>query len=47
MTIISTIKGLQKQAVNFQHYGKEEALKNTEEKIANIEQELDEIPIVQ
>lgn len=43
---IKTIKGLQKQAVNFQHYGKEEALKKTEEKISKIEQELDEIPIV-
>ena len=31
--IISRIKGLQKQAVNFQHYGKAEALKKTEEKI--------------
>lgn len=45
-TRISVIKGLQKQAVNFQHYGKMEALKKTEEKIAALEQELDEIPIV-
>ncbi|MDF2902966.1 MAG: hypothetical protein K0S25_604 [Bacillus sp. (in: firmicutes)] len=44
---ISTIKGLQKQAVNLQHYGKEEALKNVEDKIAQLEQALDEIPIVQ
>jgi cell fate (sporulation/competence/biofilm development) regulator YmcA (YheA/YmcA/DUF963 family) len=43
---ISVIKGLQKQAVNFQHYGKVEALKKTEEKIAALEQELDELPIV-
>lgn len=43
---IKTIKGLQKQAVNLQHYGKEEALKRTEEKISKLEQELDEIPIV-
>lgn len=43
---ITTIKSLQKQAVNFQHYGKVEALKKTEEKIATLEQELDEIPIV-
>ncbi len=41
------IKGLQKQAVNLQHYGKPEALKKVEEKIAQLEQELDEIPIVQ
>lgn len=46
-TLISDIKGLQKQAVNLQHYGKIEALKKVEEKIASIEQELDEIPVVQ
>nr|WP_295971595.1 RicAFT regulatory complex protein RicA family protein [uncultured Bacillus sp.] len=45
-TSIKAIKGLQKQAVNFQHYSKEEALKKTEEKISQLEQELDEIPIV-
>lgn len=46
-TLIADIKGLQKQAVNLQHYGKAEALKKVEEKIAEIEKELDEIPIVQ
>ena len=46
-TLIADIKGLQKQAVNLQHYGKPEALKKVEEKIASIEKELDEIPIVQ
>ncbi|MBM7655176.1 RicAFT regulatory complex protein RicA family protein [Neobacillus cucumis] len=46
-TLISDIKGLQKQAVNLQHYGKSEALKKVEEKIASIEQELDDIPVVQ
>ncbi|MCM3570761.1 RicAFT regulatory complex protein RicA family protein [Neobacillus mesonae] len=46
-TMISDIKGLQKQAVNLQHYGKPEALKKVEEKIAAIEAELDAIPIVQ
>ncbi len=45
--IISEMKGLQKQAVNLQHYGKPEALKKVEEKIAFLEQELDEIPVVQ
>ncbi|QCJ42110.1 hypothetical protein FAY30_09440 [Bacillus sp. S3] len=45
--LISDIKGLQKQAVNLQHYGKPEALKKVEDKIASIEQELDEIPVVQ
>ncbi|MCS0671576.1 RicAFT regulatory complex protein RicA family protein [Cytobacillus firmus] len=44
---ITTIKGLQKQAVNLQHYGKAEALKKTEDKIAQLEQQLDEIPVVQ
>lgn len=44
---ISNIKGLQKQAVNLQHFGKKEALKKTEDKIAALENELDEIPIVQ
>ncbi|WP_338452123.1 RicAFT regulatory complex protein RicA family protein [Niallia oryzisoli] len=43
---ISSIKALQKQAVNFQHYGKVEALRKTEEKITALEQELDEIPVV-
>ncbi|OMP68671.1 RicAFT regulatory complex protein RicA family protein [Domibacillus epiphyticus] len=41
------LKSLQKQAVNFQHYGKESALKMVEEKIEKIETELDEMPIVQ
>jgi cell fate (sporulation/competence/biofilm development) regulator YmcA (YheA/YmcA/DUF963 family) len=45
-TLISDIKGLQKQAVNLQHYGKPEALKKVEAKIMSVEQELDEIPVV-
>lgn len=45
--LISSIKGLQKQAVNFKHYDKPEALKKTEDKIAKLEAELDEIPVVQ
>ncbi|MFO1445988.1 RicAFT regulatory complex protein RicA family protein [Bacillus sp. Bva_UNVM-123] len=44
---ISNIKGLQKQAVNLQHFGKKEALKKTEDKITALETELDELPIVQ
>lgn len=43
---ISDIKGLQKQAVNLQHYGKPEALKRVEDKIASIEEKLDAIPVV-
>jgi cell fate (sporulation/competence/biofilm development) regulator YmcA (YheA/YmcA/DUF963 family) len=46
-TLISDIKGLQKQAVNLQHYGKPEALKKVEDKIASLEGQLDEIPVVQ
>lgn len=45
--MIASIKSLQKQAVNFQHYEKERALKLIEDKIENLEKELDEIPIVQ
>lgn len=44
---IASLKTLQKQAVNFQHLGKEKALKLIEEKIAKIEEEIDELPIVQ
>ncbi|MCA1042458.1 RicAFT regulatory complex protein RicA family protein [Bacillus infantis] len=46
-TAITSIKGLQKQAVNLQHFGKEEALKKTEAKIEELERQLDEIPVVQ
>ncbi|WP_223700132.1 RicAFT regulatory complex protein RicA family protein [Sutcliffiella deserti] len=45
--MVASVKSLQKQAVNFQHYGKHEALKKTEQKLDNLLQELDEIPIVQ
>ncbi len=44
---IASLKSLQKQAVNFQQYGKERALKIIEGKIENIEKEIDEVPIVQ
>lgn len=44
---IASLKSLQKQAVNFQQYGKEKALKMIEGKIEKIEEEIDEIPIVQ
>ncbi|MBC9875196.1 RicAFT regulatory complex protein RicA family protein [Macrococcoides bohemicum] len=43
---MASLKSLQKQAVNFQNYGKEKALGMVEEKIANVEAELDEMPIV-
>ncbi|RHW39509.1 hypothetical protein D1B33_01300 [Lysinibacillus yapensis] len=44
---IASLKTLQKQAVNFQHLGKEKALKLVEDKIAKVEEEIDEVPIVQ
>lgn len=45
--MIASIKSLQKQAVNFQHYEKDRALHLVEGKIEKLEKELDEIPIVQ
>ena len=42
-----SLKTLQKQAVNFQHLGKEKALKMIEGKIATIEEEIDQVPVVQ
>ncbi len=44
---IASLKTLQKQVVNFQHLGKEKAVKLVEEKIAKIEEEIDATPIVQ
>lgn len=44
---IKKIKALQKQAVNFQAYGKHEALKKVEAEIDRLQDEIDEIPIVQ
>lgn len=43
---MASLKSLQKQAVNFQNYGKERAYQMTEEKIKKVEAELDEMPIV-
>lgn len=45
--LISSIKTLQKQAVNLQAYQKTEALKVVEQKIDELQAELDAIPIVQ
>lgn len=44
---IASLKSLQKQAVNFQQYGKERALEIIEGKIAKVEGDLDAIPLVQ
>ncbi|WP_101843957.1 RicAFT regulatory complex protein RicA family protein [Halobacillus sp. Marseille-P3879] len=43
---IKKIKALQKQAVNFQAYGKTEALERIEKEIDRLQDELDAIPIV-
>ncbi|MDQ0216989.1 hypothetical protein ELQ35_09340 [Peribacillus cavernae] len=45
--MIASIKSLQKQAVNFQNYGKEKAYTQVQAKLDALEQELDELPIVQ
>lgn len=45
--LMKSIKAAQKQAVNLQHYGKAEALKQAEDKIDKLLKELDEIPVVQ
>lgn len=44
---IASLKTLQKQAVNFQQYGKEKALKMIESKIEKIQDEIDAVPIVE
>lgn len=45
--LIAQIKKQQKEAVNLKHYGKTEALKQVEEKIDSLHNEIDEIPLVQ
>jgi cell fate (sporulation/competence/biofilm development) regulator YmcA (YheA/YmcA/DUF963 family) len=45
--LISSIKVLQKQAVNLQAYEKTEALKKVEEQIDRLQAEIDDIPVVQ
>lgn len=45
--LISRIKRLQKQAVNYQAYEKTGALNKVEKEIDNLQDELDTIPIVQ
>lgn len=45
--LIAQIKLLQKESVNLQHYQKHEAYRNNEEKIDQLQRELDSIPLVQ
>ena len=44
---IASLKSLQTQAVNFQNYEKERALKAIEKKIEQVQSEIDAIPLVQ
>ncbi|WP_413381460.1 RicAFT regulatory complex protein RicA family protein [Alkalihalobacillus sp. 1P02AB] len=45
--LIAQIKKLQKEAVNLKHYNKSEALKQTEAKIDELQDEIEQIPLVQ
>lgn len=45
--LIASLKSLQKQSINFEHYGKEKAYKHVQDKITAIESEINEIPVVQ
>ncbi|WP_050614858.1 RicAFT regulatory complex protein RicA family protein [Bacillus testis] len=45
--LIASLKSLQKQSINFEHYGKENAYKHVKDKINAIEAEIDSIPVVQ
>ncbi len=45
--MIAELKKLQKEAVNLQHYGKEEALKEVENKLEALHEEIEAIPLVQ
>ncbi|MGL4819112.1 MAG: RicAFT regulatory complex protein RicA family protein [Bacilli bacterium] len=45
--LMKEMKAEQKQAVNFEHYGKTEALQQSEAKLAALQAELDSIPVVQ
>lgn len=44
---IASLKSLQTQAVNFQNYEKERALKAIEKKIEQVQAEIDAVPLVQ
>lgn len=43
---IAEIKMLQKQSVNLEHYGKYEAMKQSEAKIEELRSEIDNLPVV-
>lgn len=45
--LIASLKSLQKQSINFEHYGKEKAYKQVQDKIEAVESAINEIPVVQ
>ncbi len=45
--LIASLKSLQKQSINFEHYRKERAYKQVQDKIDVIEREISEFPVVQ
>ena len=45
--LIASLKSLQKQSINFEHYGKERAYNQVQAKIDAIEKEISEFPVVQ
>ena len=44
---MNRLKAQQKQSVNFQNYGKQNALEQSEVKIQNLKDEINELPIVE
>lgn len=45
--LIASLKSLQKQSINFEHYRKENAYKQVQDKIDEIESLINDIPVVQ
>lgn len=45
--LIASLKSLQKQSINFEHYGKEKAYKQVQDRIHAVEEEINEFPVVQ
>lgn len=45
--LIASLKSLQKQSINFEHYGKERAYQQVQDRITSVENEINDIPVVQ
>ncbi len=45
--LIASLKSLQKQSINFEHYGKERAYQQIQDRITSVENEINDIPVVQ